>query len=53
MVTISENLCQVLSSVIINDFAPFVQCKVIAYISLRFHFFGIAPALMIILFMSV
>lgn len=30
--------CQVLSSVIINDFARSVQCKVIAYISLQFLF---------------
>lgn len=28
------------SSVIMNDFAPSVQCKVIAYISLQFHFLG-------------
>lgn len=44
---------QVLSSVIINDFAPSVQCKVIAYISLQVYSWESAPALMVILFISV
>lgn len=40
------------SSVILNDFASSVQCKVIAYISLQFHFLEKVPALMGILFMT-
>lgn len=41
------------SSVILNDFALSVQCKVIAYISLLFLFLESVPALISILFMRV